>query len=125
LVVFKEARAKDLKKCGPTPDRRFIAEESTLMEFVWIFGCPLAVFCLFTNQTSGNETHEKCFYNTPFLVAVMFYGLCVQILISKPRNMEELKRRIKEEIVAIPEQMARPVMENLRERLEQCLRNGG
>ncbi|GFG35804.1 hypothetical protein Cfor_11743 [Coptotermes formosanus] len=39
-------------------------------------------------------------------------------------TIEELKRRIKEEIAAIPEQMTRRVMESLRGRLEQCLRNG-
>jgi hypothetical protein len=47
------------------------------------------------------------------------------ILISKPRTIEELKQRIKEEIAATPEQMTRRVMENLRERSEECLRNGG
>jgi hypothetical protein len=47
-----------------------------------------------------------------------------KVLISKLRTIEELKRRIKEEIAAIPEQMTRRVMESLRGRLEQCLRNG-
>jgi hypothetical protein len=45
--------------------------------------------------------------------------------ISKPRTTEELKQRIKEEIAPIPEQMTRRVLENLRERMEQCLRNDG
>jgi hypothetical protein len=48
-----------------------------------------------------------------------------KVLISKPTTIEELKQRIKEEITTIPEQMTCPVMENLRGRLEQCLRNGG
>jgi hypothetical protein len=39
--------------------------------------------------------------------------------------VQELKHRIKEEIAAILKQMTRRVMENRRERLEQCLRNGG
>jgi predicted transcriptional regulator len=47
------------------------------------------------------------------------------VLISKPRAIEDLKQRIKEEIAETPGQMARRVMENLRERSEQCLRNGG
>jgi hypothetical protein len=47
------------------------------------------------------------------------------ILISKPRTIKKLKQRIKEEIAAIPKQMACRVMEYLQERLEQCLRNGG
>jgi hypothetical protein len=34
-----------------------------------------------------------------------------KVLISKPRTMEELKQRIKEEIAAIPKQMTQ-VMEN-------------
>jgi hypothetical protein len=37
----------------------------------------------------------------------------------------ELKQSIKEEIVVIPEQMIRLVMENLGVRLKQCLRDGG
>jgi predicted Zn-dependent peptidase len=44
---------------------------------------------------------------------------------SKPRAIEELKQRIKEEIATMAEQMTRRVMENLRERFEQCLRHGG
>jgi hypothetical protein len=44
---------------------------------------------------------------------------------SQPRTIEKLKQRIKEEITAIPEQVTRRVMEKLRERLEQCLRNCG
>jgi hypothetical protein len=47
------------------------------------------------------------------------------IFISKPRTIEKLKQRMKEEIAAIPEQMTHQVMENPRKRLEQCLRNGG
>jgi len=47
------------------------------------------------------------------------------VFISKPRTIAELKQSIKEEIVAIPEQMTRRVMENLGVRLKQCLRNGG
>jgi hypothetical protein len=26
------------------------------------------------DQASGNESHEKCFHNTSFLMAVMFHG---------------------------------------------------
>jgi hypothetical protein len=46
-------------------------------------------------------------------------------VISKPITIEELKQRMKEETAAIPEQMTGRVIENLRERLEQCLRNDG
>ena len=48
-----------------------------------------------------------------------------KVFISKPRTTAELKQRIKEEIVAISEQMTCQVMENLGVRLKQCLRNGG
>jgi hypothetical protein len=47
-----------------------------------------------------------------------------KFFISKPRTIEELKQCIKDVIAAIPEQMTRRVMENRRESLEQCLRNG-
>jgi hypothetical protein len=49
--------------------------------------------------------------------------LTSKVLISKPTTIEEPKQRIKEEMVASPEQMTRRVVENLRERLEQCFRN--
>ena len=45
-----------------------------------------------------------------------------KVFISKPRTTAELKQRIKEEIAAIPEQITRRVMENLRVRLKQCLK---
>jgi len=48
-----------------------------------------------------------------------------RIFISKPRTIAERKQNAKEEIAAIPEQITRRVMENLRVRLKQCLRNGG
>jgi hypothetical protein len=48
-----------------------------------------------------------------------------KVFILKPRTIEKLKQRIMEEITAIPERMTRRVTENLRERLEQCLRNYG
>jgi hypothetical protein len=46
-------------------------------------------------------------------------------LISKPRNIAELKESIKEDIMAFPEQMTHQVMENLGVRLKQRLRNSG
>jgi len=48
-----------------------------------------------------------------------------RIFVSKPKTIAKLKRSIKEEIAAIPEQMTRRVMENFGVRLKQCLRNGG
>jgi hypothetical protein len=48
-----------------------------------------------------------------------------KVFIFKPRTIEELKQRIKEEIAAILKQMTRRVMENRRGRLVQCFRNGG
>jgi hypothetical protein len=48
-----------------------------------------------------------------------------RVFISEPRTVEELKQRIKQEIAAIPELMTHQVMENLRGRVEQCLRNSG
>jgi hypothetical protein len=47
------------------------------------------------------------------------------VFISKPKTIAELKESIKKKIAAIPEQMARRVMENLGVRLKQCLRKGG
>jgi hypothetical protein len=44
--------------------------------------------------------------------------------IPKPKTIEELKQRIKEETAAVQEQMTRRVMVKLRGRSEQCLRNG-
>jgi hypothetical protein len=47
-----------------------------------------------------------------------------RVFISKPTTIAELKQSINEEIAAIPEQMTRRVMDNLRVRLKQCLKNG-
>jgi hypothetical protein len=47
------------------------------------------------------------------------------IIISKPKNIADLKQSIKEEIAAILEQMTRRAMEDLGVRLKQCLRNSG
>ena len=43
----------------------------------------------------------------------------------RPRTLEDLKERIREEINAIPLEMTRRVMENFRERLHQCIANNG
>jgi len=48
-----------------------------------------------------------------------------RVFTSNPRTIVELKQSIKEQIVAILEQMTRRVMENLGVRLKQYLRNGG
>jgi hypothetical protein len=47
----------------------------------------------------------------------------VRFSFLKPRTIEGLQQRIKEEVGAIPEQMTSRVMENLQERLKRCLRN--
>jgi tRNA(Ser,Leu) C12 N-acetylase TAN1 len=56
---------------------------------------------------------------------VQFYGGIsnVKVFISRPRTIEELKRRIKEEIAVILKQRTLRVMENCRGKLEQCSRN--
>jgi len=57
---------------------------------------------------------------------ITFYGgISKTVSIPKPRTIAELKQSIKEDIIAIPEQMTRRVIENLGVRLKQCLRNGG
>jgi uncharacterized phage-like protein YoqJ len=59
-------------------------------------------------------------------MALVLWGyLKHKVFISKPRTIEELKQRIKEEIAKIVKQMTSWVMENHQGRLEQCLRNGG
>ena len=57
---------------------------------------------------------------------LLFMGyLKSRVFTSNPRTIVELKQSIKEQIVAILEQMTRRVMENLGVRLKQYLRNGG
>jgi hypothetical protein len=56
---------------------------------------------------------------------VLWGYLISDLFISKPSTIEELTQRIKEKILAIPEQMTRRVTENLRECLERCLCTGG
>jgi hypothetical protein len=52
------------------------------------------------------------------------YLQCEEYL-TKPRNIDELKNEIKAEITAIPDNTAREAMKTLRDRLEQCRRDGG
>jgi hypothetical protein len=69
------------------------------------------------NQTSGNLFHLS---PDPSACDYFLWGcLKSKIFISKPRTIEELNQRIKEEIAAVPGQMAHEVMENLQGRLEQ------
>ncbi|GFG38805.1 hypothetical protein Cfor_02817, partial [Coptotermes formosanus] len=49
--------------------------------------------------------------------------LKINLSIFKPRTIEKLKQRIKEEIAEIPEQTTRWMTGSLRERSGQCLRN--
>ena len=94
-----------------------------------------------THQGQQMQCCGKCFHNKSFPAAAMFHGQHPSLISppvitfyggiskaefsSQPRNIAELKQSIKEEIAVIPEQMTRWVMENLRVRLKQCLRNGG
>jgi len=43
----------------------------------------------------------------------------------RPRSLEDLKERIRQEIDAIPPEITRRVMKNFRERLQQCVANDG
>jgi len=42
-----------------------------------------------------------------------------------PRSLEDLKERIQQEIDSIPPELTRRALKNFRERLQQCVANGG
>jgi hypothetical protein len=48
-----------------------------------------------------------------------------RVFISKPKTIAEPKQSVNEEMAAIPKQMTRRVMDNLRVRLKQFFKNGG
>jgi len=48
-----------------------------------------------------------------------------KVYLTKPRDIDELKNAIKEEITATPDNMVRKAMSTLCDRLEQCRRDGG
>jgi hypothetical protein len=52
------------------------------------------------------------------------YLQCNEYL-TKPSDTDELKNAIKEEMTATPDNMLRKAMSTLRDRLEQCRRDGG
>jgi len=55
-----------------------------------------------------------------------FWGyLKSEVYLRKPRDIDELKNAIKEEVTATPSNMVREAMRNLRDRLEQRRRDGG
>ena len=43
----------------------------------------------------------------------------------RPRTLQELKDVIRQEVAAIPREVTRRTMDNFRERLRECLNNGG
>jgi ActR/RegA family two-component response regulator len=45
--------------------------------------------------------------------------------LTKPRDTDELKNAIEEEIKAAPDNMVREAMRTLHDRLEQCRRDSG
>lgn len=51
--------------------------------------------------------------------------LKAQVYKHRPRTMEALKEVITQEVANIPPEMTRRAMENFRERLRQCVNNGG
>jgi hypothetical protein len=46
------------------------------------------------------------------------------VYLTKPRDIDELKRAIREEITATPDNMVRKALNTLRDSLEQCRRDG-
>jgi hypothetical protein len=47
------------------------------------------------------------------------------VYLTKPRDIDEFKNAIKEEITAIPDNLVREAMRTLRDRPEQCRQDGG
>ena len=43
----------------------------------------------------------------------------------RPRSLEDLKERIQQEVESIPPELTRTVMKKFRDRLQQCVANGG
>jgi hypothetical protein len=85
---------------------------------------------------------EKCFHSTLFHGTVMFSGppvlpdLChcdfffwgylkSKVYSTRPVTIEDLKQRIRDDMLAISEEMTQQVTRNLRGRLEEGVRNGG
>jgi hypothetical protein len=55
-----------------------------------------------------------------------FWGYLKEMVFKyRPRSLEDLKERIRQEIDAIPPQITRRVKKNFRERLQQCVANDG
>lgn len=48
-----------------------------------------------------------------------------KVYAQKPRNIDELKNKIKEEIANIPLEVIHRVVENIRYRLKECLKRDG
>jgi hypothetical protein len=125
FVFFKEVRAKNPRRCVLTPGSQFITVERTLMALLWIF------WVLSSNHSVWSLTLTR---GDVLLMAAMFHGQHVHLIslpvitfygVPQKWTFEGLQQGIKEETVAIPEQMACQVMECLCGRLEQCSRNVG
>ncbi|XP_068233554.1 uncharacterized protein [Palaemon carinicauda] len=51
--------------------------------------------------------------------------LKAEVYKHRPRTLQELKDVIRQEVAAIPREVTRRTMDNFRERLRECLNNGG
>jgi len=59
-------------------------------------------------------------------VTFSFWGyLKEKVFKHRPRSLEDVKERIQQEMDSIPPELTRRVMKNFRERLRQCVANGG
>jgi len=51
--------------------------------------------------------------------------LKAEVYKHRPQTLKALKDAIREEVAAIPQEMTNIVLENFRERLQQCIANNG
>lgn len=76
------------------------------------------------------EFLDPCFLERLSRVLVMFLDLagpptCNQVYNYKPRNLDELKTAIIEQIAAIPTEMLVRVIQDFQKTLELCIQNYG
>ena len=59
------------------------------------------------------------------LTSILWGYLKSKVYSNRPQSIEELKDAIRQEIASIPHEMIRRVIDNFRERLQQCVDNNG
>jgi len=95
---------------------------------IWVRPVNIGVLLLFPGHLISLRGDVEWPARSPDLgpCDVFLWGyLKEKVFKHRPRSLEDLKKRIQQEIDSIPPELTRRVTKNFRERLQQCVANDG